>query len=158
MLKAWYPAPAVIVISDGVNENTARRLLKLQVTDWLPRTCQDRDIVLACEHVLHPEQGPGGTAQAQCITFVPAIGGAGSTTLCLAALEALRDKARVPLANCCVVDLDFQAASTPDYLDIAANLQLGEIVAAPERLDGHLFEVMLTRHAAGFAVLAAPRR
>jgi pilus assembly protein CpaE len=35
-------------------------------------------------------------------------------------------------------------------------LQLGEIAAGPDRLDHHLLEVMLSRHASGLAIMAAP--
>jgi pilus assembly protein CpaE len=60
------------------------------------------------------------------------------------------------LAGCCVVDLDFQCGTVAEYIDAAPALQLGDIAGAPERLDGQMLEVMLSRHSSGLAVLAAP--
>ena len=85
------------------------------------------------------------------------MGGAGATTLSLAAAAVLGGKSRAGLGQCCVVDLNFQTGVLADYLDLAPNLQFAEIAAAPERLDGHLLKVMLSRHSSGLAILAAPQ-
>jgi pilus assembly protein CpaE len=58
----------------------------------------------------------------------------------------------------CLVDLDFQHGNVADYLDLEPRLNLGEIEPRPERLDRQLLEVMLSHHASGLAVVAAPNR
>jgi pilus assembly protein CpaE len=58
----------------------------------------------------------------------------------------------------CLVDLDFQHGACADYLDIEPRLNLGEIEPRPERLDRQLLEIMLSYHASGLAVVAAPNR
>jgi pilus assembly protein CpaE len=151
------PAPRVVVVSDGVSEAAARRFLRLQITDWLPHDASAHEIAQAINHALEPVRAAGGGGrQARCIAFMSAVGGAGSTTLCLAAVPTLAKSARLALSSICVVDLEFQAGSVCEYLDVVPNLQLAEIAAAPDRLDDHLLDVMLTRHASGFSVLAAP--
>jgi cellulose biosynthesis protein BcsQ len=56
------------------------------------------------------------------------------------------------------VDLDFQHGSVADYLDLEPRLNLAEIEPRPDRLDRQLLEVMLSYHASGLAVVAAPNR
>jgi pilus assembly protein CpaE len=58
----------------------------------------------------------------------------------------------------CLVDLDFQHGACADYLDIEPRLNINEIEPRPERLDRQLLEVMLSHHASGLAVVAAPNR
>ena len=156
LLRGATPPRATIIVADGLGEEGARRLLKLQVSDWLSTSCTDQEFIAACEQALNPTQ-PGLVKHARCTTFVPALGGAGATTLSLAAAAVLGGKSRAGLGQCCVVDLNFQTGVLADYLDLAPNLQFAEIAAAPERLDGHLLKVMLSRHSSGLAILAAPQ-
>ena len=58
----------------------------------------------------------------------------------------------------CLVDLDFQHGAVADYLDLEPRLDLAEIEPRPDRLDRQLLEVMLSDHASGLAVVAAPNR
>ena len=156
LLATWSIPPAIIVMSDRLGEADARRFLKLQISDWLPKQSTPAEIAKACQQALEPSASSGGADQAYCIAFFPAIGGAGTTTLSLAAASVLGQRARSSLEKCCVVDLDFQSGSVTDHLDLTPNLQLSEIASSPERLDAQLLEVMLSRHASGLAVLAAP--
>ena len=57
----------------------------------------------------------------------------------------------------CLLDLDLQTSHVCDYLDIEARLQLQEIVEQPERLDAQLFDLFVSSHSSGLAVMAAPR-
>jgi pilus assembly protein CpaE len=156
VLRGPRAPPATVVVSDGLAESAARCLLKLQIADWLPKSCTERELVAACEESLRPAASPKAVEHARFTTFVSALGGAGATTLSLAAASAQARGDRGGLAGCCVIDLNFQAGTLADYLDLRPNLQLGEIAAAPDRLDHHLLEVMLSRHASGLAIMAAP--
>ena len=156
LLKSKQAPSRIIVISDNLAEASARRLLKLQISDWLPSTCSDQELIVACEQAINIEGVRDTGTQARCATFMSAIGGAGATTLSLAAASALSAKSKKDLSTTCVVDLNFQNGSLADYLDLKPNLQLTEIAHSPQRLDGHLLEVMLTRHASGLSILAGP--
>ena len=61
-------------------------------------------------------------------------------------------------ASTCLVDLDFQHGSCADYLDLEPRLDLDEIEPRPDRLDRQLLEVMMSDHASGLQVIAAPSR
>ena len=96
--------------------------------------------------------------EAQIFTFLPAVGGAGVTTLAIqTAMLLLNSGARGKTATC-LVDLDFQHGACTDYLDIEPRLNLSEIEPRPERLDRQLLEVMISQHPSGLAVVAAPNR
>src|SRR5690606_24604111 len=58
----------------------------------------------------------------------------------------------------CLVDLNLQHGCCADYLDLEPRLDLTEIEPRPDRLDKQLLEVMITYHASGLAVIAAPPR
>jgi pilus assembly protein CpaE len=57
-----------------------------------------------------------------------------------------------------LVDLNFQHGAVADYLDLEPRLNLAEIEPRPDRLDRQLLEVMLSYHASGLAVVAAPNQ
>jgi pilus assembly protein CpaE len=87
-----------------------------------------------------------------------ASGGAGVTTLAIQTAMLLLGSGQRGRPRTCLVDLDFQHGACADYLDIEPRLDLKEIEPQPDRLDKQLLEVMLSHHASGLAVIAAPNR
>ena len=140
LLQSKWAPRRVIVISDGLAEVSARWLLKLQVSDWLPQSCSDAELVAACKQVMESTTTKADSIakHARCVAFMPAIGGAGATTLALAAASALTGKGRPDLSGCCIIDLNFQNGSLADYLDVQPNLRLTEVYQDPRRLDANL--------------------
>src|SRR6185312_9907251 len=99
------------------------------------------------------------TAEAQIYSFIPAVGGAGVTTLAIqTALLLLQSGGQRARPTTCLVDLDFQHGACADYLDIEPRLDLKEIEPRPERLDRQLLEIMLSHHSSGLELIAAPNR
>ncbi|MCC6889002.1 MAG: response regulator receiver protein, partial [Hyphomicrobiales bacterium] len=96
--------------------------------------------------------------EAEIYTFLPAVGGAGVTTLAVQTAIMLLKSGQRGGASTCLVDLNFQNGACADYLDLEPRLNLGEVEPRPERLDRQLLEVMLSHHASGLAVIAAPNR
>ena len=149
--------PPIIVITQAFNEAVARQLLQVRVADFLVKPIQPIELVRACARVTQ-DLGGGAGKEAQIYSFLPAAGGVGVTTLAIqTALLLLRNGQRSG-ASTCLVDLDFQHGACADYLDLEPRLDLAEIEPRPERLDSQLLEVMLTRHASGLSVIAAPHR
>ena len=149
--------PPVVAITQGFDGAVARRLMQMRVADLLVKPVPAAELVRACARVA---KAPTNTAptEAQIFTFLPAVGGAGVTTLAVqTAMLLLNSGARGKTATC-LVDLDFQHGACADYLDLEPRLNLGEIEPRPERLDRQLLEVMLSHHPSGLAVIAAPNR
>ncbi len=157
--------PPIIAITESFDANVARRLMQMRVADFLVKPVPPIELVRTCARVAKSanERNRNGaaaaeTTEAQIFTFLPAVGGAGVTTLAVqTAMLLLNSGARGKTATC-LVDLDFQHGACADYLDIEPRLNLNEIEPRPERLDRQLLEVMISQHASGLAVVAAPNR
>jgi pilus assembly protein CpaE len=154
-IGAW---PPVVVVTQAFDAEGARTLLQMRVADFLVKPVPPVDLVRACARVAKPPPSSKETTEAQIYTFLPAVGGAGVTTLAIqTAMLLLNNGTRGP-ASTCLVDLDFQHGACADYLDLEPRLNLSEIEPRPERLDRQLLEVMLSHHPSGLAVVAAPNR
>jgi pilus assembly protein CpaE len=114
------------------------------------------DLVQTCARVTKPTMTDA--SEAEIYTFLAAVGGAGATTLAIQTALLLLSGGKPGRSSACLVDLNFQNGACADYLDLEPRLDLKEIEPRPERLDRQLLEVMLSYHASGLAVIAAPNR
>jgi pilus assembly protein CpaE len=153
-IGAW---PPIVVLTQAFDESVARTLLQMRVADFLVKPVAPVELVRTCARVA---KGPATSevSEAQIYTFLPAVGGAGVTTLAVQSAMMLLNSVQRGKASTCLVDLDFQHGACADYLDLEPRLNLGEIEPRPERLDRQLLEVMLSHHPSGLAVVAAPNR
>ncbi|MGH6675508.1 MAG: AAA family ATPase, partial [Xanthobacteraceae bacterium] len=135
--------PPVVAVTQAFDEIVARRLMQMRVADFLVKPVSPVELVQTCARVAKKPAG-ADMAEAQIFTFLPAVGGAGVTTLAVqTAILLLNSGARGKTATC-LVDLDFQHGACADYLDVEPRLNLGEIEPRPERLDRQLLEVMIS--------------
>jgi pilus assembly protein CpaE len=149
--------PPVIVVTQTFDAEVARTLLQMRVADFLVKPVPPIELVRACARVVKAPAG-NETKEAQIYTFLGAVGGAGVTTLAIQSAMLLLDTGTRAPSTTCLVDLNFQQGSCADYLDLEPRLNLSEIEPRPERLDRQLLEIMLSHHASGLAVVAAPNR
>ena len=145
----------VIVLTDKLYASTARQLLQLQVSDWIPKPLKAQEVVQACKRAMRATRTAALDQGATCYTFIGAAGGVGTTILAIETAFLLARRSR-QFERTCLIDLDFQSGMVAQYLNLTPNLQLGEISSSPDRLDRQLLDVMISRHASGLAVLAAP--
>src|SRR5579885_2774 len=151
--------PPVIAVTQGFDAELARTLMQMRTADFLVKPVAPIDLVRACARVARAAPGADKPTEAQIYTFLPAVGGAGVTTLAIqTALILLNSAGPRAKTSTCLVDLDFQHGAVADYLDLEPRLNLAEIEPRPDRLDRQLLEVMLSYHASGLAVVAAPNR
>jgi pilus assembly protein CpaE len=155
-VRAW---PPVVAVTQSFDENVARTLLQMRISDFLVKPVAAIDLVRACARVSQSHGGSAEPTEAQIYTFLPAVGGAGVTTLAVqTAMLMLNSGGQRVKPSTCLVDLNFQNGAVADYLDLEPRLNLAEIEPRPDRLDRQLLEVMLSYHASGLAVVAAPNR
>ncbi len=148
--------PPVVVVAQTFDAAFARTLLQMRVADFLVKPVPAIELVRTCARVVKPAATEG--AEAEIYTFLPAVGGAGVTTLSIqTALLLLSSNAR-GRASSCLVDLNLQHGACADYLDLEPRLDLNEIEPRPDRLDKQLLDVMTSYHKSGLAVIAAPPR
>ena len=144
--------PPVLVVTQTFDADIARRLLQMRVADFLVKPVPPIELVRACARVAKAPAG-NEAKEAQIYSFMPAVGGAGATTIAIQTAMLLLGS-----GSTCLVDLEFQHGACADHLDMEPRLNLNEIEPRPERLDRQLLEVMLTHHASGLALVAAPNR
>ncbi len=153
-IGAW---PPVVAVTQAFDETVARALVQMRVADFLVKPVSPVELVRTCARVA---KGPANTetSDSQIYTFLPAVGGAGVTTLAVQSAMMLLNSGTRGKSTTCLVDLDFQHGACADYLDLEPRLNLAEIEGRPERLDRQLLEIMLSHHPSGLAVVAAPNR
>jgi len=155
-LGAW---PPMVVITQTFDAGVARALVQMRVADFLVKPVAPVELVRTCARVAkEPVTTSTEATEAKIYTFLPAVGGAGVTTLALQSAMLLLNSGPIGRSSTCLVDLDFQHGACADYLDLEPRLNLSEIEPRPERLDRQLMEVMLSHHPSGLAVIAAPNR
>ncbi len=151
--------PPVVVVTESFDSAVARRLLQMRVADLLVKPVPPVELVRTCIRVATvPVTVSNEMTEAEIYTFLPAVGGAGVTTLAIQTALLLLGSGQRGSSTTCLVDLNFQHGTCADYLDLEPRLDLKEIEPSPERLDRQLLEVMLSYHASGLAVIAAPNR
>jgi pilus assembly protein CpaE len=153
--------PAVVV-TQLFDAAVARRLVQLRVADFLVKPVTPIELVRACGRAAKSratrQETQAPAQEAEIYAFLPAAGGVGVTSIAIQTALLLQANAPRGGSSTCLVDLDFQHGAVADYLDLEPRLDIGEIEPRPERLDRQLLEVMLTRHASGLCVIAAPNR
>ena len=154
-IGAW---PPVIVVTQSFDANVARTLLQMRVADFMVKPVSPVELVRTCARVAKAATANAEATESEIYTFLPAVGGAGVTTLAVQTAMMLLNSGARGKSSTCLVDLDFQHGACADYLDLEPRLNLGEIEPRPERLDRQLLEVMLSHHPSGLAVIAAPNR
>lgn len=147
--------PPVIAVAKDFDASLARALVQAKVADFLVKPIPAVELVRACARLSKRDSG----ADAQIYTLLPSAGGVGVTTLAIqTAMLLMNSRGARMRPSTCLVDLDFQHGAVADYLDLEPRLDLGEVEPRPERLDRQLLEVMLSQHASGLSVVAAPHR
>ncbi len=155
MMEQIGSRPPVVVIAKSFDGALARRFMQMRVADLLVKPVPAVELMRTCVRLAKAATEPE-TADAKIFAFLPAVGGAGVTTLALQTAMLLLNSAPRGKMATCLVDLNFQHGACADYLDIEPRLNLSEIEPRPERLDRQLLEVMLSYHSSGLAVVAAP--
>lgn len=144
----------VIVVAKSCEPAMVRIIVQLHVSDFLVKPVTTTDLVRSCIRALKGlDKNEAG--EADISAFMPVAGGVGNTTIALQTAFLLHRSA-TRAASTCVVDLNFQNGSCAEYLDLEPRFDITEIENQVERLDRQLLDAMLSKHASGLAVLAAP--
>ncbi len=147
-----------ILVSDEISASDYKALTRTGGADWVSLTADPQEIV---DIIARQRRSRGGNEapgrKATAVSFVPSAGGVGNTTLAVETGIYLKTRKATKDRDICIIDLDFQTSHVCDFLDIEPRLKIQEISSNPERLDEHLFEIFISRHASGLHVFAAPR-
>jgi pilus assembly protein CpaE len=148
--------PPIVVVTQDFDAHVARTLIQMKIADFLVKPVSPVELIRTCARVVTPVANEG--TEAEIFSFIPAVGGAGVTTLAIQTAMLLLSSGPRGRASTCLVDLNLQHGTCSDYLDLEPRLDLSEIEPRPDRLDKQLLEVMTAYHGSGLAVIAAPPR
>jgi pilus assembly protein CpaE len=149
---------AVLATGRDVSLEDARMMMRLGVSDFIPRPVTPADLTAAVEtaverlHPSAPREAQGGSV----VTFLRASGGVGATTLAIETaarflVQRKREKPRV-----CILDFDLQFGNAALSLDLTATTGIDHVLEAEGRVDDDFLLGSMARHASGIEVLAAP--
>jgi pilus assembly protein CpaE len=151
-------AKRVIVIAQHASLEGMRGLMRLGIADLLPQPLSQAELVDTVRAALggsEAETPRPNRPRGRVVSVMKSGGGSGATTIAvhLAAMLARTKGMNGRVALC---DLDLQFGSVATYLDISARTTLGDLLEAQGRLDESLLSGIMTQHASGVQVLAAP--
>lgn len=151
--RASWPSVPLIAISAELQPEQMRNLVRLNTSDWLRKPLDGKELINA---VTFHDSG-SQASKSRIISFIPASGGAGATTLAIAAAEHLAAKSPERAAATCLFDLDFQNANCGAYLNLFSKFDLGGVITQPERLGVELMDVIKLTRPRGLTIYSFER-
>lgn len=131
-----------------------RRVLRSDAVDVLPLPFTPDELHQAIETGRHRiasakpvERSRGG----RIVTFLGALGGAGSTALASQVGMIWSNRQSV-----CLIDLDLQFGNAALYLNLRPQLSLADLLDAGDRLDTEFLRSVAERHPSGLSVISSP--
>jgi pilus assembly protein CpaE len=158
-------ATSVVMISVQSDRDYIRRALQVGASDFLPKPPSAEELYEAIRRAydrkpepVSPPPGIGGKSKpakaGKVVVVYSPQGGAGVTTLAVSLAQGLMTKEeRVVL-----IDANLQFGDVAIHLDLPNELNLLNLLNIGDEPDPDLIENVLTTHAGGVRVLAAPAR
>jgi pilus assembly protein CpaE len=146
-------------VADDIPSVALRELLATGGGEWLPSAAADAEIAALAERLAGTTFERARVApRSTLVSFVPAGGGVGNTTLAVeVALACARRRPAGREPTTCLLDFGGQLANACDLLDLRPHLDLAGIAADPQRLDATMLESFRSRSPHGVDVYAPPK-
>ena len=147
-----------IIISDGLEDKTMVKLLRMGVGDFLSLPLAAEEMLESISRVAQRQKAVNSSApsDSQIITFAHASGGMGATTLAVNAATIINATSKKHNQSACLLDLDLQYGGASVHLDLPGYSPVVDMLSKPERLDREMLEGMMMRHSSGLRVLTTP--
>jgi pilus assembly protein CpaE len=149
--EAWGDTP-ILAVSAELGSDKVRQLVRLGAVDWFRKPVDAKELI----NSVIQHDGLSKVGESRVSTFISATGGAGATTMALAAASVLAKKAKAP-DETCVVDLDFEGAICSSYLNLVNEFDLDNVVNQPGRLDIELLDVIKLERDPGITLFSFER-
>lgn len=150
-LRRGFTTVPFIAVSQELQPERIRRLVRLSTSDWLREPLEHRALLEVLTEQVHGV----GLRKSDVYAFISCSGGAGATSLAIGAAAYLARKGGPN--STCLVDLDFAGGSCGQYLDVENEFNIESVIRAPERIDLELLDIIKRDHAAGFSLLSFRR-
>lgn len=153
------PATPILLACDKSKCNPELLLaaMRLKVQEFLPIPFGD-DLKAAIQRLRErsaANRPQSGSDRGRLACVISSKGGSGSTLIATnLAVSLVRQSQQSTL----LADLNLQLGDVSLFLNLKPQLTITDLIQNIERLDGVLLQEMLTKHASGVQVLAAPKR
>lgn len=139
-------APPVVLLSPPLSAQDMRQVLQIGISDWLPTPVNHAELLLA----LFKSLRGGAVRNTQVHAILPAVGGAGATTLALALAHQAVQQSGKTQRDIALFDLDFSLGNCGVYSNLSNDLDMASLAACPDRVDAEFIRAIQKRHEAGF--------
>lgn len=143
----------LVMVSRELNHDLARRVIRLGAADWLQKPVDARQVADALLQLVRTTR----SVDNRVIAVVSCVGGAGGTSVAIAAAHALARSGRGAANHCALVDLDFTKGSCGTYLDVVNDVDLTGVVETPSRVDAEFMDLVRRDYRDQFAVFSFAR-
>jgi pilus assembly protein CpaE len=148
-LPRQFPAVSFFVMSQVVDPNLLMEAMHLGIKEFIPLPIPEQKFAAAVERVASIY---GMGKRARVISFVPTIGGVGSTTMACNVATALAKTAKTV-----IIDMDLMRGAVASSFDIRPRYTIADLMESENKLDKQLLDNALMVHpGSGLSVLARP--
>ncbi len=147
-LNLAYHGVPIVVVSHALEEQQFRRLLQINIQDWLPSPVNYDELLTS----LAKWSNLGKSTNNRVHAIVSAAGGVGGSTLAITLADVAvheHAKKRISIA---LVDLDFSLGDCGNYLDVQNSMDIAQVLSEPHRLDSELIGLIRVEHNSGIFV------
>jgi pilus assembly protein CpaE len=153
-IRGNYGDVPVIIVSEALDDAQMRKLLKLKIHDWQRKPLAQADFHASLNSSIRNAKQLSTRVHA----VISAMGGAGGTTVAIAAADALARKLAKSKESVGLFDLDFSSGSCGMMLNLSATLNLDSVITHPERIDQEFVGLIQQKHGHGFNLYSFKRR
>ena len=147
-LPRQFPAVSFFAMSSVMDANLLMEAMHHGVKEFIPLPIPPEKFTAAVERVA---QVHGMGKRARVISFIPTIGGCGSTSMAVNVAAALSKTAKTVL-----LDLDLMRGGVANYFDIRPRYTIADVMESAEKVDKQFLDNALAVHKCGVAVMARP--
>lgn len=141
---------SVLFISDELNQERIRQLIKLDGADWLSKPMKQRALIDTVSAITQRQKSGGNKVHA----VVSCGGGSGGTSVAIMMAHYLSRRRKRSHPTGALFDLDFSKADVGAYLNIENAFKLEGVVGKSERVDLEFIDVIKKTHESGFTLFS----
>jgi pilus assembly protein CpaE len=151
----------IIATSSDVTLEGVRRLMRLDVADFVPQPIAQAELTSALEHAVHKGRRAEihvDDSKAKIFSIVRPVGGVGASMIAVqtACSLAERVKSEGERAQVCLLDLDIQFGNAAIYLDVDSEFSVVDLLHAQGKFDAAYLRGLMFHHKLGIDVLSPP--
>jgi len=141
---------SVLFISDELNQQHIRQLMKLDGADWLSKPLVQRALTDTVSSITQRQKSNGNKVHA----VVSCGGGSGGSSVAIMMAYYLSRKRKRSHPTAALFDLDFSKADIGAYLNIENSYRLENVMGKSERVDLEFINVIKKVHDSGFSLFS----